>query len=236
MKIMRLLEDIFQRTLDKLSTQFMTFAPPLLVAIAILAFTWVIALLVRWALTKLVKGTGLDRWLVELGVTSLVGRSGGLHTAPLIASTAYWLILGAGLLAAVDAFNTSLSNRFIEATVLLFPKLVTAGLILLAGGWLAQFLARSTLVWAVNESLPAPRRWAAFVRVAVLLLTAVVAADTLDFARIVFLTAFLIFAGGAMLTASIAVGVAGADILRRYAGQPSERSSRAEEDSLWKHI
>ncbi len=233
---MRLLEDIFQRTLDKLSTQFMTFAPPLLVAIAILAFTWVIALLVRWALTKLVKGTGLDRWLVELGVTSLVGRSGGLHTAPLIASTAYWLILGAGLLAAVDAFNTSLSNRFIEATVLLFPKLVTAGLILLAGGWLAQFLARSTLVWAVNESLPAPRRWAAFVRVAVLLLTAVVAADTLDFARIVFLTAFLIFAGGAMLTASIAVGVAGADILRRYAGQPSERSSRAEEDSLWKHI
>lgn len=234
--MIRLLEDIFQRTLDRLSGQFVALVPPLVVAITIFLLTWVIALLVRWAITKLVKGARLDRFLVDLGVTSLVGRSGAVHTAPLIASTVYWLILGVGLLGAVDAFNTSISKRFIEATVVLFPKLVTAGLIFLAGSWLAQFLGRSMLVWAVNESMPAPRRWSSAVRVAVMVVTAVVVADTLDFARTVFLASFLILAGGIVLAGGIAAGVAGADALRRYFNQPRERSADREDDSLWKHL
>ena len=94
-----------------------------------------------------------------------------------------------------------------ETLVLLFPKLVTATVILLAGAWLGQYLGRSALVWAVNEEVPFARRIATGVRVAILFVAVVVAADQLNFARNVFLSAFLIVAGGAVLTISLILGL-----------------------------
>jgi hypothetical protein len=76
--------------------------------------------------------------------------------------------------------------------------------ILLVGAWLSQYLGRSLLVWAVNENLPAPRRIVAAARVLIMFVAVVVVADTLNFARTVFLAAFMILVGGAVLTASLA--------------------------------
>ncbi len=123
-----------------------------------------------------------------------------------------------------------------QSFVFLIPKMVVAGLILLAGVWLSQFLGRSALVWAVNESLPSPRKLAGAVRVAVLFVAVVVAADQLDFARHVFLAAFVIVMGGAVLAVSLALGLGGRDAVSSYFRWRQEAGENRGERSLWNHL
>lgn len=229
------LQQVLQSALDRLSSQVVTYIPPLLVGLTILVVTILLARLVRLLFDRVFKGVGVDRFLRDSGVASLLPGSGGLHVAPLLSGAVYVGILTLGILTAVNVFDTKLTSQIVEGTVLLFPKLVAAGAILLAGFWLAQFLGRSILLWAANEGIPGPRRLASAVRVAVVFVSVVVAADILNFAERVFFAAFVIFTGGAVLTCSLALGLGARDAVYRWLLRRSE-SSQEEEDSLFRHV
>lgn len=233
--MIRTLQDVLDRVLDTISFHLTTYVPPLVVALIVLALFWLVAKLVRWLMTKAIKGAGIDRFLSDSGFRSMFDSAGRLHGTPLIAGAAYWLILAGGVLAALNVFGTDLTSRMVETTVFLFPKAVTAGLILLAGAWLAQYLGRSVLVWASNEELPAPRRLAAATRIVTMFVAVVVASDVLDFAPRVFFAAFVILVGGAVLAGSLALGLGGRDAMRGYLDERKSRKSE-EEKSLWSHL
>lgn len=232
------LQEVFERALARLSYQVTTYLPPLLVALATLAVAYLLARLVRWLLMKAFKGKAFDRFLKESGLSSMFGRSGGIRGVSLVAGTVFWVILISGLLTALDAFDTKLSSQMIEATVYLFPKLVTGGLILLVGLWLAQYLGRSVLVWACNEGFPAARRISLAVRTVVIFVAVVVAADALGFARNVFLAAFIILVGAAALAASLAFGLGARQTVQRYleGRGAQDAASQKDERSLWTHL
>ena len=233
------LQEIMQHTVARLSSQAITYLPPLLVALAVLAVAWMVAWLLRWSIQRLFKGVRVDRFLAETGLSSILGRAGHMRSGFLVARVVYWAILIVGLLAAINVFDTKLTTQVVETTVFLFPKLLTAGIILLAGFWLAQYLGQSVLLWACNEDLPTPRRWASAVRAGVMFVAVVVAADALDFARTVFLSAFIICAGGTALALSLAFGLGGRDAARRYLrGESDEQAEerKREERSLWSHL
>ena len=161
-------------------------------------------MLARWLIYRIFKGLTIDKFLRQSGIAFLVDPSGRLRATRLVAETVYWCILLSGVLVGVNVFGTDLTTQIVQSFVFLLPKLFVAGLILLGGTWLGQYLGRSMLVWAVNENFPSPRRLAAVVRILIMFVAVVVAADQLNFARSVFLAAFIIFVGGAVLAASLA--------------------------------
>jgi hypothetical protein len=229
------LREILEGALHHLTLTMTTYLPPLLAGLTILLVSYALAVVVRWMLVRLFKGITFDRFLRQTGITAMIDRSGRMRATRLVAGAAFWIILGIGFLTALSAFNTQLTSRMIESMVFMLPKLVTAAVILLAGVWLAQYLGRSALVWAVNEGIPSARRLAVAVRMVIVFVAVVVAADHLDFARSVFLAAFVLLVGGAVLAASLALGLGGRDAVRRH----FERSERAEEEperSLWNHL
>jgi Conserved TM helix len=232
------LQKIIEGALERLSYQLIPYLPPLLAAVVILAGAWLVAKLVRWSFTRIFKGIEFDRWLRRSGVTTMLDPSGRLRGTEVVAQTIYWAILAIGFLTALNAFNTQLTSRMVETAVLMLPKLVAAVLIVLAGAWLAQYLGRSALLWAVNEEIPSPRRVAGVVRLAVMFVAVVVAADYLNFAENVFLAAFVLIMGGAVLAGGLAFGLGGREALGRYlADQPSEEKVTAPaERSLWTHL
>ena len=122
-----------------------------------------------------------------------------------------------------------------QGFLFLLPKLLIAGLILLGGAWLGQYLGRGMLVWAVNENVPSPRRLAAAVRIVIMFVAVVVAADQLDFARSVFLAAFIILVGGAVLAVSLAIGL-NRGAVPRFLDERRSPHEDAEERSLWSHL
>jgi hypothetical protein len=64
----------------------------------------------------------------------------------------------------------------------------------------------------------------------------VVAADQLNFARNVFLAAFIILVSGAVLTASLAIGLNAGGGLRRLLEERGEGAEESTERSLWSHL
>ncbi len=80
----------------------------------------------------------------------------------------------------------------IEWVLLMVPKLVAGAVILVAGLWVSRYLGRSALIWAFNEGIPHSRRISQAVRIVVIFVTVVVAADYLNFARNVFLASFIL--------------------------------------------
>jgi hypothetical protein len=229
--MIEMIRNILEGALDRLHHEVTLYVPSLLAALTLILGAYLTALLIRWLIYKIFKGLAIDKFLRQSGVAFLVDPSGRLRATRVAGEGAFWCIVITGLLMGLNVFNTDLTTQIVQKFVFLLPKLVVAGLILLSGTWLGQYLGRSMLVWAVNENLPFPRRMATAVRIVITFVAIVVAADQLDFARSVFLAAFIILVGGAVLTASLAIGL-GQYGLRRY----SDKANESEERSLWSHL
>lgn len=229
------LKAVLDGALDRLQYQITTYLPSLLAALTLLLGAYVTALLARWLIYKIFKGLAIDRFLRQSGIAFLVDPSGRLRATRLAAESAYWCILLTGVLLGVNVFGTDLTTRIVQGFVFMLPKLFVAGLILLGGTWLGQYLGRSMLVWAVNENFPTPRRLAVVVRILIMFVAVVVAADQLDFAKNVFLAAFIIFVGGAVLAAGLAIGL-GKGRVRQFLEESGESNGGSAERSLWSHL
>jgi hypothetical protein len=235
------LRQILQDAVRQLTSHLIAFLPSLLAALVILAGAYVTAVIVRWLLTRIFKGLAIDRFLRRSGIVNLIDKSGSLRATRLVSGLAFWVILVVGFLTALTAFDSVMANQVIERVIVLLPSLLTGGLILLAGVWLAQYLGRGCLVWAVNEGLPRPRRLAGAVRLVIVFVAVVVAADLMDFAERVFLAAFVIIVGGLMLALSLALGLGGGEPVRRYFtsryGREEEAGSlERKEEARWTHL
>jgi len=229
------LQKVLEGALQRLHHHVTTYVPSLLAALTLVLAAYLMAVLVRWLIHRIFKGLSMDKFLRQSGIAFMVDSSGRLRATQLVAETAYWGILLCGLLAGVNVFGTDLTTQIIQSFIFLLPKLFVAALILLAGVWLGQYLGRSMLVWAVNEGFPFPRRLAVVVRILIMFVAVVVAADELNFARSVFLAAFIIFVGGAVLAASLAFGLRRGG-LQRFLDEKADLPGEAGERSLWNHL
>ncbi len=230
------MKKVLEGVLDRLQLQVTTYLPPLVVALILLAGAYLLAVAARWLLRRIFKGVAVDRFLRSTGLAFMIDSRGRLRATVLAAETAYWGILLAGALIGLSAFHTDLTSRMTQTFVMLLPKLLVAASILLAGFWLGHYLGRSTLVWCVNEEIPHPRRFASAVRITLMSVAVVVAADYLNFARGVFLAAFIILLGGATLAASLSLGLGGREAARRYFEQRRARDEEPGARSLWSHL
>jgi hypothetical protein len=229
------LKEVLAGALERLQYQVTTYLPALLAALTLVLGAYLTALLARWLIYRIFKGLAIDKFLRQSGVAFLVDPSGRLRATRLVAETVYWCVLLSGFLLGVNVFGTDLTNQIVESFVFLLPRLFVAGLILLGGTWLGQYLGRGMLVWAVNENFPSPRRLAAVVRILIMFVAVVVASDQLNFARSVFLAAFIIFVGGAVLAASLLIGL-GRGSVRRFLEEKSDQTGESGERSLWSHL
>jgi len=226
---------VLEQSVARLSAQATTFLPSLFVAIVVFGVAWIVALLVRWLLLHAFKGERVDAFLRRTGIGTMLDHSGRLRASPLAAHGLYYAILLVGLLNAISVFDTDITREIVDGVVHLLPKLFAAGAIILAGIWLAQYLGRGALVWASNEGFSWARRFCAFVRVWIVFVSVVVAADMLNFARTVFFSAFLIFAIGTVFAACLVLALNHREVYRWF----TSRGGRPEEDterSLWHHL
>jgi hypothetical protein len=94
---------------------------------------------VRWLIIRIFKGIAVDRFLRHSGISSMIDQAGRLQTSQVVAKTAYWLILVAGILVALNSFNSDLSSRVTETIVFLLPKLLAAAAIIIVGAWIGRY-------------------------------------------------------------------------------------------------
>ncbi len=227
---------ILEQSVARLSAQATQLLPPLFVAIVVFGVAWLVALFLRWLLLHAFKGERFDAFLRRTGIGTMLDHSGRLRASPLLAHGIYYAILLIGLLNAISVFETAITREIVDGVVHLLPKLFAAAAIILAGVWLAQYLGRTALLWASNEGFSWARRFCSFVRVVVVFVSIVVAADVLSFARMVFYSAFLIFAIGTVFAACLLLALNSREVYRWFADSRQRGREEQDERSLWHHL
>lgn len=230
------IKKVLEGTLDNLSYHVTTYLPSILAALVFIIGAWLIALMLRWLLYKMFKGLAIDRFLRQSGIAFMVDPSGRMRATRLVAEAVYWCILLTGILTGLAVFKTDITTQIVQSFLFLLPKLIIAGLILLGGAWLSRYLSGSLLVWAVNENVPGPRRLAVAVRVVIMFVAVVVVANQLDFAKGVFLAAFVILVGGAVLAAGLAVGIGASSAVRDILKSKTRNTEETSERPMMSHL
>src|SRR5688572_21856988 len=143
------IDGILRQATAQITDQVAKFLPGLLVALLLLLATVLIAVLVRTTLLRALRGLEFDQWAERAGVATIIGWLG---TSPSQSLTrlAYWTVLVLGLLVSLTALDATMPSRLALAVFEYVPNVLAALVILVLGTIAAQFLARSTLIGAVN--------------------------------------------------------------------------------------
>jgi len=220
------IDGILRQAAAQITDQVAKFLPGLLVALLLLLATILVAVLVRTLLLRALRGLEFDQWAERVGVATIIGW---LAASPSQSLTrlAYWSVLILGVLVSLTALDASMPSRLALTVFEYFPNVLAALVILVLGSIAAQFLARSTLIGAVNMRLQSARLLSLVVKWLVLLVTVAMALDHLGIGRNVLLLAFGIVFGGIALAAALAIGLGARDVVRdAIARQLREASQR----------
>ena len=203
--------------LELLARQVLSVLPSILA----MSIIFVAGLLVAWTasqtLERLLRVVGLDRLCDRLGITSALLR-GGVKTDPsrLVGQAAYWLVMIFATVAALGALNLQPINDVAKSFLAYVPHLVTAGLILIAGWLLSNFVSQAVLIAAVNAGLPPARLVATCSRWGIQLLAVAMALEHRGIAQNIVVVGFGITLGGIVLAGAIAFGLGSKDLAKDY--------------------
>jgi hypothetical protein len=209
------IERIFDRATTRIAENVANFLPGLIVLAVILAVALLIALVTRYLLLRLLRGLDLDQRAHQFGVTMGIDWPAGRIPSLFIARAAYWAILFLGLLVGLTALDATMPSQFAMSIFQFLPHLLAACFILIAGGVLARFLARSVLIGAVNMQIQYARALSLTVKWLLLIIAAAMALDHIGIGRSILVLAFGILFGGIVFAMALAIGLGAKDVVAR---------------------
>jgi hypothetical protein len=208
-------DQILRQATTRIADHIADFLPGLVVSLTLMVIAIVIALLVRMLLGRALRGLEFDRRAEQWGLATLVGWSTANSASQAVARLVFWTILVLGLLVSLTALNATIPSRLALAVFEYLPHLLAALAVLIVGVLAARFLARATLIGAVNMQIRSARLLSLAVKWLVLLVAVAMALDHLGIGRTVLLLAFAILFGGIVFAAALAVGLGARDVVSR---------------------
>jgi hypothetical protein len=198
-----------------LLTLFASLLPRMAALILAVLISVIIAIVLAALVRRLLFRLQFEELLARWGFASLA--AGAIFKSPslLVSRTIAGLVVLAGFLVGITAFNAEWTSLIAQTVVAYIPKLVTAMLVLLAGSVIARFLARSVLIGAVNMNLHYARLVSVGVKWLVLVLTVAMTLEHLRIAPGIVELAFGILFGGIVLALALAVGLGSKEMVSK---------------------
>lgn len=231
-----LFDRAFVEPFHRLAEQLGRVAPAVVTVLVILLVGVVVAWVVRRIAYWLLVAIHFDHMVAQTGLAGALERTRIFRSpadfgARMVVGI-LWLLI---VLFALSAANTRLTQEMVAQFVAYVPSLVTAVLVLLLGAVVSKFLARSTLLAAVNAQWAGARLLAGGVRVLVMSLAVVVALEQLRIGRTALLVTFAIFFAGIVMAGAIAFGLGARDLVREWLrGKVKPRTP--EEEEVFRHL
>jgi hypothetical protein len=232
--------DKVKQALDQSTTKFLTGLAHLLpgmvaliVALLIsIALAWILAIVVRRLLASMHFDERLNRW----GFASLGEWSPMNSPTRLVSRAAACLVILAGLLIGIAAFDAESTSLFVRSVFAYIPNIVGATLVLLAGSIVARFLARTVLIGAVNMNLQYARLLSAGVKWLVVVLAVAMALEHLRIAPGIVELAFGILFGGIVFALALAVGLGSKELVTKSLERDVKETSGENIEEPFRHV
>lgn len=228
------------QTLHESTVNVLSRMASLLPGLLALAIAVLLAILVAWAVTAVLRrtltGVKLDEWLERWGFTGVAEWSPGNSPSLLLIRAIGWAIVLLGFALGLAAFDATLTSQLAFHVFTYLPRLVAALLVVLAGLVIGRFLGRKVLIEAVNMNLQYARLLSLGVKWMVMVLAAAMALDHLNIGSGIVNLAFGILFGGIVLALALAVGLGSKELVSRSLERESARSSEPEVRGPYRHL
>lgn len=232
-----LFERAFVEPFQRLAEQMADVVAPLITVAFILIVGGALAYFIRLAVYRLLAAMGFDRMVAKTGMAATIERSRLFRTpsdfGARLVQGFLWLFI---VLLALNATGTTMTHDLVARFVAYIPDLITATLVLMLGSVISSFLARSTLLAAVNAQWGGARLIAGAVRVMVMMLAVLVALEQLRIGRTVLLVAFAILFGGIVIAGAIAFGLGSRDLAREWMQSKMHPRHDREDEEVFRHL
>lgn len=199
--------------LGQAGQQLGSFLPRLGGAVALLLIGLIAARLICRLLIRVMQGLGLDDLADRWGVTDVLERAGlGRSLARVVGRAVRLALTVVIIFAALSLLGLQFLSQSLNQGVLVLPKLLIAGLLVLAGVVLAGF-ARER-VERVSYQLDFPIPLGRVAQITVLTIFGIIAAAQIAVSTLVLLILIAILLGGVTGTFMLAFGLGGRDVAR----------------------
>jgi hypothetical protein len=216
---------------QNLTTAFVLFVPRLIAAAIIFAAGFVVAVITRRIVRRVLLALNFDRLATRTGASEML-RVAEMPTADLlIARIVFWIVWAGFIVSAVDTLQFAPFQGLVREFFAFLPRVVVALLVLALGFLVGNFVWRATLLASVNAGMPAARLLSGTLRLLVIAIAVAMALEQLQLATTVVLTAFAITFGALMLGLALAFGLGGRDAAKQLLEQRLKARERPEPDT-----
>ena len=146
------------------------------------------------------------------------------------------LVVVAGLLIGVSAFDAELTSLLVRSVFAYVPNILGALMVLLAGGIIARFLARSVLIGAVNMNFQYGRLLSVGVKWLVIVLAVAMALEHLKIASGIVELAFGILFGGIVLALALAVALNSKELVTKSLERETTKTTTESIEDPLRHL
>jgi hypothetical protein len=210
--------------------------PGLAALIVALLVSIFLAAILAVAVRRLLASLQLEDWLVRWGFSSLADWPPMKNPALIVSRAVAGLVILAGFFIGITAFDAEWTSLLARSAFEYIPNIAGALLVLLVGGVIARFLARSVLIGAVNMNLQYARLLSVGVKWLLVVLASAMALDQLRIAPRIVELAFAILFGGIVFALALAVGLGSRELVTKSLERDMKRASREEIEDPLRHL
>ncbi|MGW8319555.1 MAG: mechanosensitive ion channel family protein [Candidatus Promineifilaceae bacterium] len=207
--------EFWTETLGTIVSDIVAWLPSLLGALLWLLLGWIVARLLQFILSNLLRRVGLDRVAERAGATQVLTNAGLNPSASyLIARVVYWLILLVFVLAAAESLGLQGVVETLRTVIAYVPNILAAALILLLGSLIARLLGDAVGALAVQSGLSSGVIVGQAVRYILLIFVGILTLGQLGIQTTLLTTVIIVLITAIALSLALAFGIGSRDLAR----------------------
>lgn len=192
--------------------QIGAFIPRLLIAAAVLVVGWLVAKVVRFAVTRALRAINFPVLTERAGLDGFLRQGGmALDTTGVVGVLAYWVVILAALIVAFNGLGLSYVTDLLGRVVWFVPNIFVALLVLAFGAYFARFVAEAVRAYGRNVGLRDASFFSRLAQYGILIFVVLIALDQVKVGGDIVRQSFLVILAGFVFAVALAFGLAGKD-------------------------
>ena len=192
--------------------QVADFLPRLALALVVLIVGWLIAKMVRFAISRGLRKVNFNVVTDRAGIDGFL-RDGGIRmdATDILAWLIYWIVILAALVVGFNMLGLAYVTDLLSRVLLFVPKVLVALLILAFGAYFAKFVGNAVSAYFRNVHMQDADLLGNLARYAILAFVVLIALDQVNVGGDIVRQTFLILLAGVVFALALAFGLGGRD-------------------------
>jgi hypothetical protein len=202
--------DIVMTSLRSLMSDFGSFLPRLIVAVAILIVGWLVSKLLKFVVVRGLKGMRFHKLTESAGLDDFLKKGGiRMGTVDVLGAMVYWLAILMTLLTTFNVLGLTALSTLFHRVAEFVPSAIVATLTLTIGMYFARFVADAVTTFTRNVGTVDADLVGRLTRYAITVFVVILAIGQFNIPDRLLEPAALMMFGGVVLALALAFGIGG---------------------------